>query len=116
MSLNRKNNANKTDYYDILYVFLEVREKYYEALRNGKKIDKIKQDRCYRYVKVNELINGSMRLEITGVSNKQWKQYFWICKKDTVLRKAGGDKKYINKARKQKEQFQNMSQKMFKVV
>ena len=104
----KKNNANKTDYYDKLYDFLSVREKYYEALRNGKKIDKIKQDRCYRFVKVNELINGSMRLEITGVSTKQWKQYFWICKKYTALRKAGVDKKYINKARKQKEQFQNL--------
>lgn len=70
LSLIRKNNANKTDYYDKLYDFLSVREKYYEALRNGKKIDKIKQDRCYRFVKVNELINGSMRLEITGVSTK----------------------------------------------
>ena len=108
LSLIRKNNANKTDYYDKLYDFLSVREKYYEALRNGKKIDKIKQDRCYRFVKVNELINGSMRLEITGVSTKQWKQYFWICKKYTALRKAGVDKKYINKARKQKEQFQNL--------
>lgn len=108
LSLIRKNNANKTDYYDKLYDFLSVREKYYEALRNGKKIDKIKQDRCYRFVKVNELINGSMRLEITGVSTKQWKQYFWICKKYTALRNAGVDKKYINKARKQKEQFQNL--------
>ena len=108
LSLIRKNNANKTDYYDKLYDFLSVREKYYEALRNGKKIDKIKQDRCYRYVKVNELINGSIRLEITGVSTKQWKQYFCICKKYTALRKTGVDKKYINKARKQKEQFQNL--------
>ena len=41
-------------------------------------------------------------------SSFSWKQYFWICKKYTALRKAGVDKKYINKARKQKEQFQNL--------
>lgn len=108
LSLIRKNNVNKTDYYDKLYDFLEVREKYYEALRNGKKIDIIKQDRCYRFVKINELINGSIRLEITGVSTKQWKQYFWICKKYTALRKEGVEKKYIDKARGKKEQFQNL--------
>lgn len=108
LSLIRKNNANKTDYYDKLYDFLTVGEKYYEALRNGKKIDIIKHDRCYRFVKVNELINGRIRLEINGVSIKQWKQYFWIYKKYTAWRNAGVDKKNINRAKKQKEQFQSL--------
>lgn len=105
-SLIRKNNVNKTVYYDKLYHFLAIGEKYYEALRSGKKIDKIKQDKCFHFVQVNELINGSIRLEITGVSTKQWEQYFWSCKKYTALRKAGADKKYIDRARKRKDRFQ----------
>ena len=56
LSLIRKNNANKTDYYNKLYDFLTVGEKYYEALRNGKKIDIIKHDRCYRFVKVCTIV------------------------------------------------------------
>lgn len=113
LSIVRKNNANKTDYYDRLYDFLDIRESYYEALRKGKKIDIIKQDRVYRYVKINELIdvdagNGKTKLEIKGVSTKQWKQYFWICKKYSELNRMGADKVYIKKAKMRKEQFQKM--------
>ena len=108
LSLIRKNNCNKTDYYEKLYDFLAIGENYYEALRNGKKIDIIKQDKSFRYVKTNELINGNIRLEIAGVSAKQWKKYFWICKKYTNLKKAGADRKYVDEARKRKEQFQKL--------
>ena len=113
LSIVRKNNANKTDYYDRLYDFLDIRESYYEGLRKGKKIDKIKQDKTYRYVKINELIDadassGKTKLEITGVSTKQWKQYFWICKKYSELNKIGAEKVYIKKAKMRKEQFQKM--------
>lgn len=108
LSIVRKNNANKTDYYPQLYDFLSVGEKYYEALRNGKKVDKIRRDRSYRFVEVNKIISGSIRLEMTGVSVKQWEQYFSICKKYNALCKAGVDKKYINKAGKRKKQFQNL--------
>lgn len=108
LSLIRKNNCNKTDYYEKLYDFLAIGENYYEALRNGKKIDIIKQDKLFRYVKTNELINGNIRLEIAGVSAKQWRKYFWICKKYTKLKKAGADRKYVDEARKRKEQFQKL--------
>lgn len=107
-NLIRKLDRNKTLHYAELYEFLDIKETYYENLRNGKKIDIIEQDRSFRYVKINKLINGEDRLEIKGVSTKQWKRYFWICRKYTQLKKEGADAKYIKEAKHRKTAFLKM--------
>ncbi len=104
----RKNNSNKTLHYDKLYEFLDVKETYYENYRNGKKIEAIEHDRAFRHVKINKLVNGEDRLEIVGVSAKQWKRYFWICEKYAQLKKEGADVKYIKEAKHRKDAFQEL--------
>lgn len=111
LSMTRKHKEHKKARNDDLYNFLDIAESYYEALRNGKKIEKIKQHRDFQHVQTNELITGDgsrgqIKLQINGVSTKQWKKYFWICKKYSKLRKMGADQKYVNEARRRKQQFE----------
>lgn len=107
-SLLQKVDGNKTSYYENLYEFLDIGESYYEKLKNGSKVDVIKQDKSYRNVKINDLITGASKLQINGISQKQWKRYFWMCKKIKDLKKISADKSLIEEAENRKRKFEQV--------
>lgn len=107
-SLVQKVDSTKTAYYRELYDFLNIGESYYEKLKNGTKVDVIKQDKCYRNVKINELVTGVSNLQINGISQKQWKKYFWICKKIRQLKSSSSDKRLLAEAERRKRNFERL--------
>lgn len=107
-SLIKDVGKTKTGYYKNLYAFLGLGQYSFEGLRNGSKADEIKWDRTYEYVKTDKLVSGEYILEITGITQKQWRGYFSNFKKIAELKEANADEKYISIVKEWKKEFEQI--------